>query len=236
LLSRPASLWSGCYLASANRLANAALQGNILQVRAIVIGKVNIILGPLDLPNRQKTELRSPSFSSSYPNPSVLEEVERLCLTTLRQRYPSENLQSWENRFWNIVAGPRFFEATNTKRVPRTCRQIWNSAIAGENGFNLSENTKDCTLYFPFVFRRLFGRCIFGISTSHVGLGPSDLRIGDLVCVLYGCRMCMVLRPDGTYFNIVGPAYVDGAMGGEYIRAYETGDPGSPEQVRLSIR
>ena len=69
----------------------------------------------------------------------------------------------------------------------------------------------------------ILGRCIFRISTSHVGLGLSDLRIGDLVCVLYGCRICMVLHPDGANFNIVGPAYVDGAMGGEYIRAYEKG-------------
>ena len=234
--SRPDSLWSGCYFASANRLSNAALQGNSLRVRSIVIGHVKSIIGPVDLPDGQRTELHSPSFPSSDPTPSIFEEMEALCFTTLRQKYPSEDFQSLEKRFWNLVAGPRFFEAANIQ-IPWTCRQVWNNTIAQRNAFSHSESTKEFkfTLHFSFLLSRLNRRCVFCTSTNNGGLGPSDLRVGDLVCVLYGCRMRMVLRPSGADYSIVGPAYVDGAMGGEYIRAHEVGGPEAPQQVRFSI-
>jgi hypothetical protein len=166
---------------------------------------------------------------------SILEDVEKLCFSSLKRRYPDEKDQGLEYRFWNIVAGPRHFEATNTKRVPRTCRQVWNSAVSQEMGMSLPDASNDYRLYFSFVFRRMHQRCIFHTSTDHVGLGPPDMREGDLVCVVYGCRMCVVLRSEGDFFRIIGMAVVDGAMGGEYVRAYESGKPGCSEQVRLSI-
>jgi hypothetical protein len=44
------------------------------------------------------------------------------------------------------------------------------------------------------------------------------IQCGDVICVLYGCALPLVLRPqdDGTH-KIVCVAYVDGMMSGEFL-------------------
>jgi hypothetical protein len=75
--------------------------------------------------------------------------------------------------------------------------------------------------YFDWMFRRLENRCFFTTTGDHIGLGPKNMQIGDLVCLFYGCRLPIVLREMSvengrSLYSFVGPAYVDGAMSGEY--------------------
>lgn len=55
-------------------------------------------------------------------------------------------------------------------------------------------------------------RCFFTTVDNHIGLGPPDLRAGDVVCVIYGCSLCTILRGIGSVYKFVGLAYIDGAM------------------------
>ncbi|KXS93961.1 hypothetical protein AC578_8 [Pseudocercospora eumusae] len=55
------------------------------------------------------------------------------------------------------------------------------------------------------------------------GLGPSEARLGDIVCVFFGCSVPVVLRPCRTgnnlEYKLVGEAYIYGIMEGKAIPA-----------------
>jgi hypothetical protein len=97
------------------------------------------------------------------------------------------------------------------------------------------ENEGDVTsLVLDFLQRVksvIWNRRLF-TSEEHgwMGLAPTAARIGDIICILYGCSVPVILRPffegeidDGeTYFLFVGECYVHGMMDGEAIeRAHE---------------
>jgi hypothetical protein len=56
-------------------------------------------------------------------------------------------------------------------------------------------------------------------DNSWIGLAPMAAEVGDIICILYGCSVPVVLRPqsvDGkTFFHLVGECYVHGLMDGE---------------------
>lgn len=84
-------------------------------------------------------------------------------------------------------------------------RQIWNATqwelTADENEFQ--KQLGDIS----------FGRRLFATSKDQLGLGPESMREGDEVWALVGADAPFVLRrkEDGRY-NLVGEAYVHGAM------------------------
>ena len=62
-----------------------------------------------------------------------------------------------------------------------------------------------------------------GSKRPFVGLIPQAAKVGDKVCIVYGCSVPVVLqqigRPDGTHcWQLIGDAYVDGIMDGELIQ------------------
>jgi hypothetical protein len=62
-----------------------------------------------------------------------------------------------------------------------------------------------------------------GSERSLVGLIPQSARIGDTVCILYGCSVPVVLRKipssgSSYHWQLIGEAFVEGIMGGEAIR------------------
>jgi heterokaryon incompatibility protein (HET) len=68
-------------------------------------------------------------------------------------------------------------------------------------------------------------------SGPFVGLIPQSAKVGDRICVLYGCSVPVVLRqkvqPDGRItWQLIGDAYVDGIMDGELI------EPSTPSWLK----
>lgn len=61
------------------------------------------------------------------------------------------------------------------------------------------------------------GRRLFYTTSGHIGLGPGDMALGDVVGILGGAVMPSVLRPLGDHFGLVGDCYVNGVMDGEAI-------------------
>jgi hypothetical protein len=61
-----------------------------------------------------------------------------------------------------------------------------------------------------------------------VGLAPMAAQAGDVICVLYGCSVPVVLRPqseDGrSFFQLVGECYVHGIMDGEAVETAVASD------------
>lgn len=60
-------------------------------------------------------------------------------------------------------------------------------------------------------------RCVFETKNGWVGLGPEDTRCGDVAVVLFGGRVCFMLRPRGPHYQLVGDCYVQNAMHGQLI-------------------
>ena len=56
-----------------------------------------------------------------------------------------------------------------------------------------------------------------------VGLSPWNAAVGDVICVLLGCRFPIILRPAEGKYILVGEAYVDGFMNGEAMALLEEG-------------
>jgi hypothetical protein len=69
-----------------------------------------------------------------------------------------------------------------------------------------------------------FGRRMVTTQKGYVGMTLELSRRGDLVCLLFGCRMPVVLRPEGDYFRFMGECYVHGLMFGEGVKALERGE------------
>jgi hypothetical protein len=62
------------------------------------------------------------------------------------------------------------------------------------------------------VFLRLHMRNIFMTESGHLGIGSSELREGDLVVLFPGASSPMVLRVQGDFFRLIGPAVIHGLM------------------------
>jgi hypothetical protein len=60
------------------------------------------------------------------------------------------------------------------------------------------------------------------------GLGPSGMKDGDVLCVLYGCSVPVVVRrhgdASGKYYKFIGECYVHGYMDGEALAGLDEED------------
>ncbi|KAK6379475.1 hypothetical protein LTS17_006393 [Exophiala oligosperma] len=79
------------------------------------------------------------------------------------------------------------------------------------------------------------------ISKSMVGLVPRAAKIGDVICILYGCSVPVVLRKrqsstSDTSWLLVGEAYVDGIMDGEEIKHASMSGTLKPREVEVKIK
>jgi hypothetical protein len=60
------------------------------------------------------------------------------------------------------------------------------------------------------------GRRICRTKSGFIGLAPQYAQPGDVVALVKGGRLPLVLRRAGEHWRLLGEAYVDGIMGGEY--------------------
>jgi hypothetical protein len=64
-----------------------------------------------------------------------------------------------------------------------------------------------------------FGLFRYFVTTeeNYIGLAPNNVRLGDQVCALLGCKSPLVLRPVKGSYEVIGECYLDGAANGEAI-------------------
>jgi hypothetical protein len=62
-------------------------------------------------------------------------------------------------------------------------------------------------------------RCFFTTTTGYIGCAGHSAQKGDVLCILFGCRLPAILRPqqDGTY-KLVTFTYTHDVMKGEFLR------------------
>ncbi|KAM7198709.1 Heterokaryon incompatibility protein (HET) domain containing protein [Naviculisporaceae sp. PSN 640] len=75
--------------------------------------------------------------------------------------------------------------------------------------------------YMSIMFVSPYARPFLTLN-GWVGRGPEGLRKGDIIVILWGCRILLVLRPCGVgdeeKYQLVGDAYVHGLMDGEFFQ------------------
>jgi hypothetical protein len=67
-------------------------------------------------------------------------------------------------------------------------------------------------------------RSLFWSHDGYLGLGPTDIKPGDRVCIFFGGEVLYLLRSSGKTSHFIGECYVHGLMDGE---AYALLDSGS---------
>ncbi|PTB63234.1 HET-domain-containing protein [Trichoderma citrinoviride] len=75
-------------------------------------------------------------------------------------------------------------------------------------------------------------RC-FVTSGGHFCIGPSKTQTGDVISIFAGCNFPIVLRPIGSFFTVVGEAYVPNYMAGEILI---DNPPGTSGWIDISLR
>ena len=81
---------------------------------------------------------------------------------------------------------------------------------------SLEEPSEVCSLYARYAKKMMTERALAIMVNGVFGLVPEDARPGDIICLIFGCDVPLVLRPDeDSTFKIVGECYVDGNMSGE---------------------
>ncbi|UPK93229.1 hypothetical protein LCI18_004164 [Fusarium solani-melongenae] len=101
----------------------------------------------------------------------------------------------------------RAWSACHRNEFPELSQAIAEQSYSGGRQITRADTSKTVCL----------GRCLFYTTSGHIGLGPGDMALGDVVCILGGAVMPIVVRPLGDSFGIVGDCYVNGVMDGEAI-------------------
>jgi hypothetical protein len=65
-------------------------------------------------------------------------------------------------------------------------------------------------IYEATMFRRLIWT-----QRGHIGLAPVGVHVGNIICILAGCRVPLVLRRGLSGYKLVGECYILGIMAGE---------------------
>ncbi|KAF2805103.1 HET-domain-containing protein [Mytilinidion resinicola] len=204
------------YSCDKGRKANAEIVNRILRTRGVRIGRV------AEIRVFNKTTRKDPWAwmpKTDLKLKSELSAIQDLAFNALQKHHP------YENRFLEMFAGGKQ-QATEQlgKEYHTRWRNIWDKRIAFEKGTVSSDEWERLDESFCSTFARLIGRCVFTTVEGNLGLGPRDMQKNDLVCIIFGCRLPIILRKDGRYYTLIGPAYVDGAMNGKFVQESEKGD------------
>jgi hypothetical protein len=102
--------------------------------------------------------------------------------------------------------------------------------------------TKHQTAFIEPIYRHLDYRILFSFQRSplnaretpqaseneiprpiNIGVAPCAAQEGDVVCVMHGCKVPVVLRPEGQRFLLIGDAHLDNFMSGAAFGSREAG-------------
>jgi hypothetical protein len=218
------------YYRSAGRQSAARFfdDNSALVLKGIVIGEIDITKGPF----HASIDTDVDRARLAHDEKESLRETEQLSLLSLRRKYRDTEGHSDEfryRRFWAMLTGDR---ENSGSLCPYTCREVWDFLLL--NGECPAE--VEMRKYAAFMFFRLLDRCFFITSQGDIGLGPDQVQNGDLICIFLGCSLCAIVRQKGDHQVYIGPAYVDGAMDGAYIRRLQDGCEDSHQVVDFVLR
>jgi hypothetical protein len=214
------------YSADGGGKANAEIVNEILRVEGVSLGPVQTTT-----PWNNRPHVRGA--------PSELAAIEDIAIASL-SRNSSASVDLWaNNRFAEMISSKNIRDSELDEQYRDQRKKVWNLRRDYEKGISAWNN--DTAIYKPdddlsqrrhaaekpddepfcSMFARLIGRSVFMTDGFNLGLGPREIKAGDIVCILYGSSLPVVLRRDGGFYNFIGSAYVNGAMSGEFVKDVE---------------
>ncbi|KAL2066020.1 hypothetical protein VTL71DRAFT_2091 [Oculimacula yallundae] len=89
---------------------------------------------------------------------------------------------------------------------------------------NLSCNDGNGDRFLDAAVSACRERTCFRTAGWRRGLGPAAMKLGDVICVLFGAAMPYVIRREGGSWRLIGECFVDGLMRGEGVLGDEVGE------------
>jgi Heterokaryon incompatibility protein (HET) len=169
---------------------------------------------------------------------------ENLCLSLAKQTLedPAEIPEAyWRTLIANQTGGKVAGEAIIWDRWENVDMlenyHKWKSwmgdVIRGDQISSFVNATEHRTRWYGTQVSRLTReRCFFATRDGRIGLGPSDIQVGDTVCVFFYCPTPYILRMGPSVHRLIGESYVHGLM---YSQALDMFDMGTLEETQFII-
>lgn len=107
-----------------------------------------------------------------------------------------------------------------TEKLSKDLVAYWSGWTENGIAFSNAQSIEDLTDITVCSSSHQF----FITKKKYMGRGPSTMKKGDLVCVLYGGNVPFVLRPWAGKHFLIGECYVHGVMSGEAIAMRDAGE------------
>ncbi|CZR69694.1 uncharacterized protein PAC_19594 [Phialocephala subalpina] len=138
----------------------------------------------------------------------------RLSGTELMEHQPQRHF--W-NYLWRIY--DRLLEEARSEQHYQEVEQCFHHVLKPQS----IDDPGDADLYRHYLDAAYNRRMFFTKDKFYLGLGPSIMQEGDLLCVLFGGATPLILRPEGEHYRFVGECYVHDLMSGEAIKDWHDG-------------
>ncbi len=121
-----------------------------------------------------------------------------------------------------LTAFPRSKRYEKPHMVVEMFSQSWRSRWLDEVSpldvaYTSSIAAKEAHIFNERVIKACNGRRLFRTQKGYVGLGPKDIRNGDIVSVLLGGQVPFILRKLEDTYILIGESYIHGIMNGEAL-------------------
>jgi len=206
------------------RAPNCFVGDSELVAHGFIISTITGTQGPFVTDARR---MKARLARHKLPGGASLVELRHAAMMRLGSTFPRASRDEQSRKFFAMVAGKTPF-AHETDPSHAMWETIWLHMEQLEEDGSYDGKVADLVDAFACTFAQLNGRCFFTTASGHIGLGRDDVQPGDMVCVLYGCQLPVVLRPQAggdmvRPFTFHGGAYVDGVMDGETNFFYDAG-------------
>jgi hypothetical protein len=154
------------------------------------------------------------------------------CLQRIDELYPDEDIAYFVKLFLfcdEQLLGP-FLDEGHTE----IARQTLLNEFCGQPGMKWhldsfvskfreisKRQLKDVTFLHVHVLSAQ--RRLFVTKDGYMGTAPMGAQKGDRICVLLGCNVPLIIRPEGDGFLIIGDTYIYGMMNGEVMQDIRNG-------------
>ena len=122
--------------------------------------------------------------------------------------------RSYIETYWRtLLAGESLPETTSDEEL-RSAYEAWKNLQTRRLGgdykplTNLPDENEKGSEFDRAMTETCVGRRLFTTARHNLGLGPSEARVGDVVCFLGNTTTPFVLRPKEGYFKLIGESYV----------------------------
>ena len=121
-----------------------------------------------------------------------------------------------------LIAFPRSkqYETPHTavKMFSQSWRSRWLDMVPPPDmAYTSSFAAKEAHIFNEMVIKACNGRQFFRTQKGYMGLGPKDIKNGDIVSVLLGGQVPFILRKLDDTYTLIGESYVHGIMNGEAL-------------------